>query len=372
MKFINTFIATTLWLSSLTLAYSSSNLIQVSDKDFKQVVIESEKFTFVDFYADWCRHCKKLAPTIEELADLFKNYPQVQIAKINGDADGKKMGRKYVYQGYPTLLFFHGSKEPVEFNGSRDLESLSNFIQQLSGIRLSSTSAEEKEEVDTVPVVENKLVKITPETFNDTVSSYPYAVVSVGATWCRYCQELKPNLDILANTVFGRDSSKLLIGYLEIDEHENEQISGRYGVETLPTLLFFKDGNLDNPLVYKGDRKFVSLVEQLNKFTNLSRDSEGNLTPNAGVLPEISQLIKANTDPDSILSIFDKLDTLVVEEETKGYYDKILYSILKHEGGFLQVELNRINDILTKEVAKLDSVTIDSLNKRSNILRSLL
>ena len=117
-------------LISLALAYSPSNVIQANDKNFQQIVTASGKFTFVDFYADWCRHCKKLSPVVDQLLTLFADYPQIQVVKINGDKDGKKMSKKYVEIGYPTLLMFDDQGKHVEFDGIRDIEAFSNFIQQ--------------------------------------------------------------------------------------------------------------------------------------------------------------------------------------------------------------------------------------------------
>ncbi|KAF7999164.1 hypothetical protein HF325_006696 [Metschnikowia pulcherrima] len=112
---------------------AAASLVRVNDKNFKDVVLDSGRFTLVDFYADWCRHCMKLMPTIEELAELYENVPEIQIVKINGDEDGRKMTRKYKVPGFPTLLMFHGDDEPVEFDGMRDLDAISNFVQQVSG-----------------------------------------------------------------------------------------------------------------------------------------------------------------------------------------------------------------------------------------------
>ena len=126
-------------LISLALAYSPSNVIQANDKNFQQIVTASGKFTFVDFYADWCRHCKKLSPVVDQLLTLFADYPQIQVVKINGDKDGKKMSKKYVEIGYPTLLMFDDQGKHVEFDGIRDIEAFSNFIQQFSGVRLDKS-----------------------------------------------------------------------------------------------------------------------------------------------------------------------------------------------------------------------------------------
>ncbi|KAK7687550.1 hypothetical protein QCA50_009437 [Cerrena zonata] len=108
---------------------SAGNVVQVNDKNFKLEVVESGKYCLVEFYADWCRHCTKLSPIYEELADLYAGVEEVSVMKINGDKDGKRMVKKYDIPGFPMIRMFHG-EEVIDYEGSRDLESLSNFIQQ--------------------------------------------------------------------------------------------------------------------------------------------------------------------------------------------------------------------------------------------------
>ncbi|EMG46233.1 putative protein disulfide-isomerase A6 [Candida maltosa Xu316] len=343
-----------------TIAYSASNILIGNDQNLQSIIKTPGKFTFVDFYADWCRHCKKLSPTIDQLSELFSDVPEVQIVKINGDKEGKKMGRKYVEIGYPTLLFFYDDGRKVEFDGIRDLTSLSNFIQQLSGIRLEDKPEVVEEDVVIDDEPGNKLVEFTPENFNAKVKSSRFAVASFGASWCKYCKELDPALEQLANDVFARDD--ILIGHLVIDQYEDHTLDEKYDIQNLPGILFFQNGDLENPLVYKGGKNFKSLLDQINKFTGYNRDYEGNLAANAGVIDEATQLIKEGGD---ITELYENLDK--IPGETIEYYKKLVGA-----KEYIPSELSRVEDILTNDIDKLNGLTIDSLTKRANILRSLL
>lgn len=83
--------------------------------------------TFVKFYAPWCGHCKRLAPTWAELATKFKGNVNVNIAKIDCTSNKEKCS-EYKVNGYPTLLLFRDGKKVAEHNGGRDLNSLNTFV----------------------------------------------------------------------------------------------------------------------------------------------------------------------------------------------------------------------------------------------------
>ena len=64
------------------------------------------------------------------------------------------------------------------------------------------------------------------------------AVVDFFATWCGPCKMMAPVIETLA----GEYDGKAVIGKLDVDE--NEDIAARYGVMTIPTVIFFKNGEL--------------------------------------------------------------------------------------------------------------------------------
>lgn len=84
-----------------------SNIIEVNDKNFNDIVFLSKKYVLVDFWADWCSPCKILSPILEEIANEY--LEQVVICKINVDSNNI-IPSKYSVRGIPTLLLFHYSK----------------------------------------------------------------------------------------------------------------------------------------------------------------------------------------------------------------------------------------------------------------------
>src|SRR6201995_5715407 len=86
----------------------------VSDATFQADVVEASKTqpVMVDFWADWCRPCHMLTPTVEEIAR--EQAGKVKVVKLNVDENINAAG-KFNIRGIPTLLVFKGGQvaEPI-------------------------------------------------------------------------------------------------------------------------------------------------------------------------------------------------------------------------------------------------------------------
>jgi thioredoxin 1 len=84
--------------------------IAVSDKTFKEMVIEADLPTIVDFWAVWCAPCILIAPVLEEIAHEYEG--QLQVTKLDVDHNNES-AMQYGVMSIPTLILFKNG-QPVE------------------------------------------------------------------------------------------------------------------------------------------------------------------------------------------------------------------------------------------------------------------
>jgi thioredoxin 1 len=81
-----------------------------------------------------------------------------------------------------------------------------------------------------------KILKLTDADFDAQVKAQPLMIVDFWAEWCGPCRMIAPVLEELA----GEYADRLAVGKVNVDE--NRQIAARFGIRSIPTLLFFRDG----------------------------------------------------------------------------------------------------------------------------------
>jgi len=97
----------------------------------------------------------------------------------------------------------------------------------------------------------DKPIHITDSDFDETVRRYPLLVVDFWAEWCPPCHMLAPVIEELANDYAG----KVVFGKLDVDK--NPKTSKRFGIMSIPTLVFIKDGVVKYTMVGAAPRQHI-------------------------------------------------------------------------------------------------------------------
>ena len=101
--------------------------IDVTEQDFETEVLERSKSVpvVVDFWAEWCGPCRRLAPTVDELANDYNG--KVVVAKMNVD-ENPSTPMRFSIRGIPTLLLFKKGQLVEQVVGLADKDTLKRMI----------------------------------------------------------------------------------------------------------------------------------------------------------------------------------------------------------------------------------------------------
>jgi thioredoxin 1 len=85
---------------------------QINSENFKAEVLDFKGLVLIDFYADWCGPCKRLAPELEMIEEEMRGDATIKFAKLDVDAN-PELSQKYQIRGIPNVIIFKDG-QPVQ------------------------------------------------------------------------------------------------------------------------------------------------------------------------------------------------------------------------------------------------------------------
>jgi thioredoxin 1 len=105
---------------------ASDTILELSEANFEEEVVQSDKPVLVDFWAEWCMPCRMLAPTIEDLAQQFAG--QVKFGKVDTESN-RSLSIQFGIRAIPTVILFKDGQVVNTFIG---VTSKKDFVAALT------------------------------------------------------------------------------------------------------------------------------------------------------------------------------------------------------------------------------------------------
>jgi len=99
--------------------------VAVTDANFDQLVLKSDKIVMVDFWATWCRPCQMMGPIVQEISKEYQG--KIVVGKLDVDQNSGTAAA-YNIESIPTILFFKNGKVIDQFIGLTSKEEMKRKI----------------------------------------------------------------------------------------------------------------------------------------------------------------------------------------------------------------------------------------------------
>jgi thioredoxin 1 len=100
----------------------------LTDANFDEIVLKSDKPVIVDFWAEWCGPCRVIGPIVSEIAEDFRD--KVIVGKLDVD-NNPAVSIKYGIRNIPTILFFKNGEVADKQVGAVPKSNLVNKVEAL-------------------------------------------------------------------------------------------------------------------------------------------------------------------------------------------------------------------------------------------------
>lgn len=222
--------------------------VTVNDQTFEKWVLRNDLPVVTAFCTPKFQKCRELEPLLDRLAKEFAGRALVTRLEVD---DNREWARRYQIRDLPTLLFVARGEVRDRSTGLPTWDELRERTAALIEGRAPRVAPKQGTPAGGEPVA------VTDATFDRVIlQSEKPALVDFWAEWCGPCHMIAPHVAALAREV----GDRAIIAKLNVDE--NPMTAGRYGVQSIPTLLIFKNGRVVDRIV--GAQPVQVLRQRLN------------------------------------------------------------------------------------------------------------
>lgn len=242
--------------AAIIVAIAAASVEVLTDADFGERT--KDGIWLIKFYAPWCGHCKKLAPTWEKLAEVAgDSFHVAEIDCTTNPIVAKAQG----IHGYPTVKFFEpGLSEPKEARVARTVRSFADYVvstaksSDLKG-KLGAIPAEpaapaaarpRDAEEEPAPS-DSRVIVLTKDNLDSELAKGPM-LVKFYAPWCGHCKSLAPTWEEFAKASVARGDFR--VG--KVNAVVQSELAKTFEIHGFPTILLLRSG-MDN-VAYDGPR----------------------------------------------------------------------------------------------------------------------
>lgn len=217
------------------------------------------------FYAPWCGHCQRLAPTWEELGKSLEHDSSVSIAKIDC-TQFRPICQDFEVKGYPTLLWIEDGKKVEKYSGARTHEDLKAYVEKMAGTQKTPEDNATKED-EKLEEPQQMVIQLTGDDFERGIEK-GLTFVKFFAPWCGHCKRMAPTWDQLAIKFINKEG--IQIAKVDCTLADNKDLCSQQEVNGFPTLFIYKDGA--KLAEYEGNRSLDDLHDFVQKHHTAGHD----------------------------------------------------------------------------------------------------
>ena len=208
----------------------ANNIVEVTDMNFDQEVLQSNRPVVVDFWAPWCAPCRMLTPIFQQLVNQYGD--KIKFVKVNVD-ENPTSAIRFNIQWIPTVIIFK-NWQPIQIlvgvRPPEEYQAIFNQILNENWWNNQETTDQKKNIIE---------VNWTAE-FNQTIENNKdkLLIVDFWAPWCGPCRMIAPVLEQIAKDFW----DKVLIVKVNVDQPQNQMLAMQYQVSSIPHVEFIKWG----------------------------------------------------------------------------------------------------------------------------------